>query len=147
MSTNKALTLQAQESAKTMENLTSHMRLIALKTEKETIFMRIITVVTLFFLPGTFVAVSRLFNIRSAMAALIPQTLMSTDIMKFQNDNDNISRFSWQALVMYMGITLPVMGITLWAAFRYRRREQEKLNEKRGKSGSSDLESGLSSDT
>jgi Mg2+ and Co2+ transporter CorA len=43
-----------------MEKVTVHMKTIAEKTEKETIFMRIITIVTLFFLPGTFVAVSLL---------------------------------------------------------------------------------------
>lgn len=57
MSTSKTLADKAQESSEKMEDLTEQMRQIALKTEKETIFMRIITVVTLFFLPGTFVAV------------------------------------------------------------------------------------------
>jgi hypothetical protein len=37
--------------------LSEQMRVIALKTGSETVFMRIITIVTLFFLPGTFVAV------------------------------------------------------------------------------------------
>lgn len=49
---------KSQGSAETMEKLTDDMRLIAKKTEKETIFMRIVTVVTMFFLPGTFVSVS-----------------------------------------------------------------------------------------
>lgn len=141
---NKDLTLQAHESAKKMENLTTHMKHIALKTEKETIFMRIITVVTLFFLPGTFVAVSGLLNIRSILAALIPQTLMSTDIMKFQNDNDTITRFSWKALLMYVSITIPIMVFTVWMAFRYRRREQDKLRQKRAESEKLDLELGIS---
>ena len=41
-----------------MENMTRQMHKIAVKTEKETVSMRIITLVTLFFLPGTFVSVS-----------------------------------------------------------------------------------------
>lgn len=146
MSTSKDLTIRAQESAEKMETLTAHMKHIALKTEKETIFMRIITVVTLFFLPGTFVAVSHLHHVHPAMTALIPQTLMSTDIMKFQNDNDVISRFSWQALLMYFGITIPIMAFTVWAAFRYRRREQDKLKQKRAEAEKADLELGLSID-
>jgi hypothetical protein len=54
---NKAFTIKAHQSAIKMENLTEHMRQIAEKTEQETVFMRIITIVTLFFLPGTFVSV------------------------------------------------------------------------------------------
>ena len=120
------------DQAEKMENLTTHMKQIALKTEKETIFMRIITVVTLLFLPGTFVAVSHLHLVESLINKLTRQTLMSTDIVKWQNDNDLISRFSWQALVMYLGITLPIMAFTLWVAFWYRRREQNRLKVQRG---------------
>ena len=40
-----------------MEQMTSRMEDIALKTEEETVSMRIVTYVTLFFLPGTFVSV------------------------------------------------------------------------------------------
>jgi len=43
-----------------MEQMTSRMEEIALKTEEETVSMRIVTYVTLFFLPGTFVSVSSL---------------------------------------------------------------------------------------
>lgn len=64
MSANKAFTKKAQQSADNMELLTREMRAIATKTEAETIFMRIVTLVTLFFLPGTFVAVS-LFPLRA----------------------------------------------------------------------------------
>lgn len=60
--TTKLLAEKAQDSAEKMEILTYHMREIAIKTEKETVFMRIVTVVTLFFLPGTFVSVSKTPN-------------------------------------------------------------------------------------
>ena len=43
-----------------MERVTHEMSLIARETKTETVSMRIITLVTLFFLPGTFVAVSSL---------------------------------------------------------------------------------------
>jgi hypothetical protein len=142
MSTSKHLSIRAQISAEKMEGLTNHMMLIAEKTEKETIFMRIITVVTLFFLPGTFVAVSRL-PIRHALSRLISQTLMSTDIVKFQNDNNLIHRFSWLALAVYLGITVPIMGITIWISFRYRRRAQLRLARKRAEAEKVDLELGL----
>ena len=42
-----------------MEDLNMQMKDIATHTESDTIVMRIVTLATLFFLPGTFVAVSR----------------------------------------------------------------------------------------
>lgn len=44
-----------------MEIVTNKMSEIARKTQTETVSMKIITLVTLFFLPGTFIAVSLLF--------------------------------------------------------------------------------------
>lgn len=41
-----------------MEKVTHEMSRIARKTKTETVSMKIITLVTLFFLPGTFIAVS-----------------------------------------------------------------------------------------
>ena len=58
METNKDLAEKAQMSAEKMEALTEQMNDIAIKTERETVSMRIVTIVTLFFLPGTFVSVS-----------------------------------------------------------------------------------------
>lgn len=52
------LALRAQESQKNMELATKDMHILALKTKSETVSMRIITLVTLFFLPGTFISVS-----------------------------------------------------------------------------------------
>lgn len=56
----------AQFSADKMETITGSMHEIAQKTKQETVSMRVITSVTLFFLPGTFVAVSfKLMSLRS----------------------------------------------------------------------------------
>lgn len=60
MEASKVLALKTQESTKNMELMTKDMRILALKTKSETVSMRIITLVTLFFLPGTFISVSRL---------------------------------------------------------------------------------------
>ncbi len=49
---------KAQVSADNMEKMTAHMQRIAAKTEQETVSMKVVTYVTLFFLPGTFVSVS-----------------------------------------------------------------------------------------
>ena len=58
MLANKYLGEKSRVSAGKMENMTRQMYKIAVKTEKETVLMRIITLVTLFFLPGTFISVS-----------------------------------------------------------------------------------------
>ena len=58
MEANRALAEKAQLSALRMEEMTHEMQVIAHKTKAETVSMRIITLVTLFFLPGTFISVS-----------------------------------------------------------------------------------------
>ena len=58
MKANKKLTEKAQLSTDSMEIITQDMHTIAQKTKQETVSMKIITLVTLFFLPGTFISVS-----------------------------------------------------------------------------------------
>jgi Mg2+ and Co2+ transporter CorA len=58
MEANQLLAKKAQVSTERMETMTDAMYEIAKKTEQETVSMRIITLVTLFFLPGTFISVS-----------------------------------------------------------------------------------------
>lgn len=45
-----------------MSKMTEDMNDIARKTKIETVSMKVITLVTLFFLPGTFISVSRVFS-------------------------------------------------------------------------------------
>ncbi len=52
------LARKAQLSTSNVEAITRDMHEIARKTKQETVSMRIITLVTLFFLPGTFISVS-----------------------------------------------------------------------------------------
>jgi hypothetical protein len=52
------LALKARESQESMELITKDMHILALKTKSETVSMRIITLVAMFFLPGTFISVS-----------------------------------------------------------------------------------------
>lgn len=49
---------KSQLSSDTMEIMTTEMHNLAIRTTQETVSMKIITLVTLFFLPGTFVSVS-----------------------------------------------------------------------------------------
>lgn len=53
----EAMTQDMHKSTIEMESMTKSMKQVAEKTEKQTTSMHIITLVTLFFLPGTFVAV------------------------------------------------------------------------------------------
>ncbi|KAK2794546.1 hypothetical protein FQN52_008127 [Onygenales sp. PD_12] len=89
----------SKNSTDKMEKMTEEMGIIAKKTEQETEFMRIVTVVTLVFLPGTFTS-----------------TLMSTDIIRFEN---NRRAYSGQALSLYLSITFPLTILTLLCAFGY----------------------------
>lgn len=58
LESSRNLAEKAHHSAASVEHVTMDMHQIAHKTKQETVSMRIITLVTLFFLPGTFVAVS-----------------------------------------------------------------------------------------
>ncbi|KAK2813990.1 hypothetical protein FQN50_000394 [Emmonsiellopsis sp. PD_5] len=89
----------SKNSTDKMEKMTEEMGIIAKKTEQETEFMRIVTVVTLVFLPGTFTS-----------------TLMSTDIIRFES---NHRAYSGQALSLYLSITFPLTILTLLCAFGY----------------------------
>ena len=56
--TSRIYAKRAQLSTDRMEKITDAMFEIARKTQQETVSMKIITLVTLFFLPGTFISVS-----------------------------------------------------------------------------------------
>ncbi|KAI9671709.1 MAG: hypothetical protein M1831_003237 [Alyxoria varia] len=110
----------SQTSAKEMEDMTALTLRIAIKTEKETVAMKLITLVTLLFLPATFVS-----------------TLMSTDIVKFPVDESApVSQqkphriFSLGALQLFFTICVPLMIVTLvgWALWNHivKRRAQRR---------------------
>lgn len=101
---------KAQRSTDNMELVTHSMHDIAQKTKQETVSMRIITLVTLFFLPGTFIGV-RVYGVFAILHLLnISQTFMSTDIIRF--NANNTQDFQVQGLKLYLGICLPLMLIT-----------------------------------
>ncbi|OCK86349.1 hypothetical protein K432DRAFT_341488 [Lepidopterella palustris CBS 459.81] len=100
MEASKLLAEKSQHSTDNMEDMTKGMHKIAQKTQQETVSMRIITLVTLFFLPGTFIS-----------------TLMSTDIFKFETGNSGKTQKFVQtgALQLFMSITIPLMVLTFGA--------------------------------
>ena len=60
---------EAVKSTRKMEAMTNDMNAIANKTKRETVWMRIITLITLFFLPGTFISVRE--KVRSACCSVL----------------------------------------------------------------------------
>ncbi|KAK3645603.1 hypothetical protein LTR56_009043 [Elasticomyces elasticus] len=125
MQANARLAEKAQESTENMEYMTRDMHAIAQKTKTETVHMRIITIVTMFFLPGTFIS-----------------TLMSTPLVTFAED-PHASTFSLRnigvgALGLYLLVSLPLVFFTLltwygvhkWEQRRELQRSEKHTNDK-----------------
>jgi hypothetical protein len=97
--------------------------------------MRIITIVTLVYLPATFVSVSSVYlptvhRITQAYSLSIMQTFFSTDVVKFQKQGvkvDQDSSFSPTAMKRWLQVTLPLTVVTLFLAWMtYRIAETRK---------------------
>lgn len=71
-----------------------------LNLEKEAIIVRIITTVTLVYLPATFVS-----------------TFFSTDVVKYQDEQRPEGSFSKVAMMRWLQVTLPLMFLTLVFAY------------------------------
>jgi Mg2+ and Co2+ transporter CorA len=71
-----------------------------LNMEKEAIIVRIITIVTLIYLPATFVS-----------------TFFSTDVVKFQGQEQKNGSFSNVAMVRWVQVTLPLTVLTISFAY------------------------------
>ncbi|KAI0889237.1 uncharacterized protein GGS22DRAFT_177782 [Annulohypoxylon maeteangense] len=105
----------AKTSSDRMESMTQKMHSIAIRTEQETVSMHVITIFTLIFLPGTFIA-----------------TLFSSGVFNW-NDNGNLES-DWvirrSALKLFFSVSLPMMVIILsaWSMlyFYMRRKRQEE---------------------
>ncbi|KAL9131378.1 MAG: hypothetical protein Q9175_006779 [Cornicularia normoerica] len=112
MEASKELAGKAHESTRNMEAITREMHIIAQKTKQETVSMRIITLVTLFFLPGTFIS-----------------TLMSTDIFKATNTGQFGNTVQLGTLRLYIAISLPLVVVTLlaWYGVYWWETRKEKL--------------------
>ena len=138
-----------------MEHLTHDMSEIARKTKSETVSMKIITLVTLFFLPGTFISVGSFFiflvspfpdtghlpfppiyldthifttKAKGNMTTDSEQTLMSTDIVHWDTGNDgkSVKNFQLGALQIYLAISLPFMLATFGIWYGFHWLERRK---------------------
>jgi hypothetical protein len=108
MEVSNLLAERAQESANSMND-------IAQKTKIETVSMRIITLVTLFFLPVTFISVgSAVLPLTRTRMLTIQQTIMSTDIIQFRQ-SDGAEVFQSKALVFLLAVSLPLIVVTFVA--------------------------------
>jgi hypothetical protein len=118
MLTNQDLSERAHHSTEKMMVMTESMEAIAKKTERETILVRIITVVTLLFLPATYVS-----------------TLMSTDIVRYQAQDPGskpVRTYVPEALKLYFAITVPLTLLTgicayIFKIWAYRKVEERDL--------------------
>jgi hypothetical protein len=112
------------------------MEQLSVKTKQETVSIHVITILTLFFLPGTFVAVSYGLPYLSKMVVWLLtrcQTFFSSGIINF--DDDEITSIGqwvtkWSALKLFGLICGPLMCLTLsaWAMAYYIAHLQHRKN-------------------
>jgi len=112
------LTIEMHESTKNMEN-------IAAKTEKETASMHIITLVTLVFLPGTFVAVRFGLPLLPLLFEVLTcrQTLFGSGLYQWDQEDPVGSVPVWKGNLfkLFAKICFPLMAgtIIIWLVLAY----------------------------
>ncbi|KAF2190989.1 hypothetical protein K469DRAFT_808026 [Zopfia rhizophila CBS 207.26] len=87
-----------------MKNITRDMHKIAQKMQQDTVFMRIISLVTLFFLPVTFISP---YDHEHGYCEMCPGS-----------NEESIKSVQSGALWFYLAITLPLMIFTLGLGMR-----------------------------
>jgi hypothetical protein len=129
------------QTAEKMEGLTKCTYSVGVSAQKEAIVMRIITVVTLFYLPATFVSVGRSIGKRGEPITNSLPTFFSTDVVKYQlgdtmggsnlSLNSSGSSFSELAMNRWLQVSLPLTAITIVAAllaYQWAKRQRIKDN-------------------
>ncbi|KAI9698088.1 MAG: hypothetical protein M1820_007596 [Bogoriella megaspora] len=125
--------LQGQTAERT-EQLSANM-------EREAIAMRIITIITLLYLPATFVSVSTSFLASyTKVADQGSKTFFSTDVVSFQTANGPLGekKFSLDALVVWLQVTLPLTAMTLlgsWVMYLRAKNRETKFKVRNGVAG------------
>ncbi|KAF3015314.1 hypothetical protein E8E14_009108 [Neopestalotiopsis sp. 37M] len=123
----------ATESTDRMEAWTEQMHSIAIKTEQETVSMHVITIFTLLFLPGTFVAVRYgwpFFQHLITAGLTQIQTFFSSGAIQWDEDGtlgaDYIARpagmkLFFMTIVPLTVVVMIIWGVIYWTARRYRK--------------------------
>lgn len=124
--------------------MTEKMHDIAVKTNNQTVSMHVITVFTLVFLPGTFLAVSllRFIFIVTTRTALLTarQTFFSSGILRWYDSDDEMaagSGYSWvterDRLLLFVEIVVPMMVLIIvaWLALYLRSRKARRNEEEK----------------
>ncbi|KAM7204656.1 hypothetical protein V8F20_003440 [Naviculisporaceae sp. PSN 640] len=108
----KAIIIQQLQiqSAYQQEMLAHNMMGFSERGQKEAITMRIITIITLLYLPPTFVS-----------------TFFSTDVIKYQENGQDQVYFSREAMYSFVYVTFPLWVITLIFAFVYYKFENRRI--------------------
>lgn len=134
------MTEEMHRSTLKMEEMTESTKTLAEKTEKQTTSMHIVTLVTLVFLPGTFVAV------RYGLPTLSKSTEFLTKIQTFfssgsfqwdQNNADSTAMPYWKPefFALFVKVCFPMTGIIflIWLGLfygaRYRRRQRAAIRD------------------
>ncbi|EJT71367.1 hypothetical protein GGTG_10626 [Gaeumannomyces tritici R3-111a-1] len=102
--------------------MTREMQVVGEKTKRETTSMHIITAVTLFFLPGTFVA-----------------TFLGSGMFQWDQDDKNMQFPSWRPeyfkLFVYISVTMMVLILAVWLGL-YLRTRRTRIGGRNHKAGS-----------
>ena len=111
-----------------MEHLTKSTFFVGVSSQNEAINMRIITLVTLIFLPATFVSVCAALSVKEREADVLHQTFFGTDVIKYQTSGNQegssgssktfTGSFSSVAMARWLQVTLPLTLLTCIAAWR-----------------------------
>ena len=124
------LTAEMHNSTLRMETLTTDLGRIAEKTERETASMHIITLVTLVFLPGTFMAVRYGLRAGSDIRLLTrSQTLFGSGLFQWNQNDPDMSFPIWKQeyFNLFAEICFPLMAsvILIWYV-TYKRSVQKR---------------------
>ncbi|KAI5861107.1 hypothetical protein GGS23DRAFT_578793 [Durotheca rogersii] len=123
-----------------MHVMTEKMHDVALRTGHQTVSMHAITVFTLVFLPGTFLAVSILLILDMCVALMTRQTFFSSGILRWQDSGDGNGPgqgYSWvterDRLFLYFEISAPMMFLVVvgWLILFLRGRNGRDIEDER----------------
>jgi hypothetical protein len=95
------------------------MEIMTRMSQREAVAVRIITVVTLIYLPATFVSVSRIPPFVAPQSLNVLETFFSTDIIKYQGQGNEGGSFSDTAFYRWLQIALPLTVLTLAISFAW----------------------------